>query len=58
MKIEETANADRDRERRAALEEERRLSEAKRRKDLNRVNTDSEDQAERFMREAREAEEN
>jgi tetratricopeptide (TPR) repeat protein len=58
LKIEEAANAERERERLAALEEERRLAEEKRREDLNRVNTDSEDQAERFMREAREAEEN
>lgn len=58
LKIEEAANAERERERLAALEEERRLAEEKRREDLNRVNSDSEDQAERFMREAREAEEN
>jgi len=58
LKIEEAANAERERERLAALAEERRLAEEKRREDLNRVNTDSEDQAERFMREAREAEEN
>lgn len=57
LKIEEAANAKRERERLAALEEERRLAEETRREDMNRVNTDSEDQAERFMREAREAEE-
>ncbi len=58
LKIEEAANAERERERLAALEEERRKAEEKRREELNRVNTDSEDQAEQFMREAREAEEN
>jgi len=57
LKIEEAANAERERERLAALAEERRKAEEKRREELNRVNTDSEDQAERFMREAREAEE-
>ncbi|MGB6037565.1 MAG: hypothetical protein WBG42_14925, partial [Cryomorphaceae bacterium] len=56
LKIEEAANAKRERERLAALEEERRLAEEKRRDDLSRVNSESEDQAERFMREAREAE--
>ncbi|MCZ4408293.1 hypothetical protein O3Q51_05705 [Cryomorphaceae bacterium 1068] len=58
LKIEEAANAERERERLASLEEERRLAREKRREELNRVNTDSEDQAEQFMREAREAEEN
>jgi tetratricopeptide (TPR) repeat protein len=58
LKIEEAANAKRERERLAALEEERRLAEEKRREDLSRVNSESEDQAERFMREAREAEAN
>ncbi|MEM9051222.1 MAG: hypothetical protein AAGC47_04130 [Bacteroidota bacterium] len=56
LKIEEAANAERERERLAALEEERRLAEEKRRESLSRVNSNSEDQAERFMREAREAE--
>ncbi|MFT5972638.1 MAG: tetratricopeptide (TPR) repeat protein [Cryomorphaceae bacterium] len=58
LKIEDAANAERKRKRLADLEEERRLAEEKRRENMNRVNTDSEDQAERFMREAREAEEN
>ena len=58
LKIEEAANAKREQERLAALEEERRRAEEKRREDLSRVNSESEDQAERFMREAREAEAN
>jgi len=58
LKIEDATNAERKRKRLADLEEERRLAEEKRRENMNRVNTDSEDQAERFMREAREAEEN
>ena len=58
LKIEEEANAKRERERLAELEEERRLAKEKRREDLNRVNTDSEDQAEQFMEDARKAAEN
>lgn len=56
LKREEAENAKRERERLAALEEERRNAAEKRRSQMNLVNTDSEDQAERFMREAREAE--
>jgi len=56
LKIEEAANAEKERERLAELEEEKRKAEEERRDQLSRVNSNSEDQAEKFMREAREAE--